>query len=132
MTRRDAALIVLYDDNNRMLLQHRDNNAPWLPNYWAFFGGGIEEGESAEDAVRRETLEELNYYLDSPKLVLEQSFKSQNHFGAKYVFVEKYDSSQRINLQEGQNFGWFLLSETKKLKIVEHDREVLEQIAGRF
>ncbi|MBS3123468.1 NUDIX domain-containing protein [Candidatus Woesearchaeota archaeon] len=132
MIRRNAALIVLYDNNHRMLLQHRDNNAPWLPNSWAFFGGGIEYGESAEEAVRRETLEELNYHLHSPKLVLEQNFKSENHCGTKYVFVEKYNSSQTINLQEGQNFGWFLLSETLKLKIVEHDREVLEQIAGKF
>ena len=51
MIRRNAALIVLYDNNHRMLLQHRDNNAPWLPNSWAFFGGGIEYGESAEEAV---------------------------------------------------------------------------------
>lgn len=32
-----------------------------LPDHWALFGGSIEPGESAEEAVGRELLEELEY-----------------------------------------------------------------------
>ncbi|HIH17265.1 MAG: 7,8-dihydro-8-oxoguanine triphosphatase [archaeon GW2011_AR6] len=61
--RRDVAVIILYDNKKRILLQHRGKNSPRLPGYWAFFGGGIEKGETPEQAVRRECKEELNYIL---------------------------------------------------------------------
>lgn len=34
------ACILLYDKNKRILIQHRDNNAPTSPNYWGFLGEG--------------------------------------------------------------------------------------------
>jgi len=58
-----VALIILYDHEKNFLLQHRTRDAAVLPDYWAFFGGGIKKGETPEDGVRREAYEELNYKL---------------------------------------------------------------------
>ena len=60
---KDLALILLYDEQKRILLQHRSEDAPALPGYWAFFGGAIEKVESPEQSVRREAKEELGYEL---------------------------------------------------------------------
>ena len=59
MISRKVSTLMLYDKDSKVLLQHRSKNAKRLPNYWGAFGGGIEEGETPEEALRRELLEEI-------------------------------------------------------------------------
>jgi mutator protein MutT len=128
---RNIAIIVLYDSDKKILLQHRSKDAK-LPNYWAFFGGGIENNESPEQAVKREAVEELGYHLENPKLIMTQEFQSVYHNGTKYVFMEKYNPKKQLNLGEGQGMEWYNLSETKDLKIIKHDQAVLEYIKDKY
>ena len=129
---RNVAIIILYDQDKKILLQHRAEDAERLPGYWAFFGGGIEAGETPEQAVKRETLEELNYPLKNPRLIMNQDFLSKDENNEKHVFVEEFDPSKKITLCEGQNFGWFHLSEINGLKIIDHDIEVLKYIKDKY
>lgn len=129
--RRDVAVILLYDKEKRILLQHRSDDAKRLPGYWAFFGGGIKPGETPLEAVKREAQEELNYTLKNPKKVLEQELGS-GHSGTMSVFMEEYNPTQKLILREGKEMGWKILSETKELKMVAHDREVIQKIAGKY
>jgi len=129
---RNVAIIILYDQDKKILLQHRAEDAERLPGYWAFFGGGIEAGETPEQAVKRETLEELNYTLKNPRLIMKQDFLSKDETNEKHVFVEEFDPSKKITLGEGQNFGWFHLSEISRLKIIDHDIEVLKYIKEKY
>lgn len=59
--RPEVAIAILHQ-NSRFLLQLRDDiPGIFYPGYWALFGGHIESGETADDAMRRELLEEINY-----------------------------------------------------------------------
>lgn len=125
---RNVSILILIDEENKILFQHRAKDAVRLPNFWAFFGGGIEKGETPEQALQRESLEELEYSPVNPKLVMVQVFYSNDVMNKKYVFLEKYDPNQSLIQHEGQAMEWFHLSETEKLKIVDHDRDVLQFI----
>jgi len=129
---RNISVIILFDENKKVLLQHRTEDAATLPGYWAFFGGGIEAGETPEQAVRRETMEELNYKLEKPRLVMTQKFIFQGDESTKYVFMEEYDEKKKLTLGEGQGMEWYDLAELGGLKIVDHDAEVLEYIKGKY
>jgi mutator protein MutT len=92
MAIRNISVLVLYNDKKEILLQHRSKTAKRLPDYWGFFGGGIEVGETPEQALARELLEELEYHVKNPVLINEQNFIWNGDKNTKYVFIEKYDS----------------------------------------
>jgi len=129
----EVTAIVLYDSQQRILLQHRTEDAPFYPGYWAFFGGRLEPGETAEQAIRRETIEELNYHLESPVLLKDYIFQRYDIRFKLYVFIEHYakDKSE-LTLGEGQGWGWFSASDLVNLKTVPHDRNIIREIGRRI
>jgi 8-oxo-dGTP diphosphatase len=127
MAIRDVSVLILYNATGHILLQHRASDAFRLPNYWAFFGGGIEQGESPTEALERELLEELSYQVQNPYFLMAQHIKDEEDESTKYVFVEHYQD-QPLQLDEGQGMGWFSPDETHQLKMIEHDRDVVKQV----
>lgn len=127
MAVRDVSLFILYTPTGHILLQHRTHDAFRLPNYWAFFGGGIEQGESPTEALAREVLEELSYKVQNPHFLMAQTVRDEEDVNTKYVFVEPY-RDQPLQLGEGQAMGWFSPDETQGLKMIEHDRAVIERM----
>lgn len=67
---RRIVLTVLVDDRDRVLLQERDEHAPWAPNQWSMVGGHVEEGEDFEPAAYRELEEETGLTLPPGALEL--------------------------------------------------------------
>ncbi|MCQ4188974.1 MULTISPECIES: NUDIX hydrolase [Methylocystis] len=68
LTPGDAAVALLVLDDGRYLMQLRDEKPGiFFPGHWGLFGGGLEPGEGAEAALRRELREELGY--DAPTMV---------------------------------------------------------------
>ncbi len=127
-----VALIVLYDDRQDVLLQHRTDDAHLFPGHWAFFGGSCESDETPLEAVIRETEEELCYRLTSPRLVMEQPFSVNGLECLMYLYVEQHHGDKSmLRLCEGQGWGWFGAGETEKLLMTEHDRSAL-RVARNF
>ncbi|MGK7876389.1 MAG: NUDIX domain-containing protein [Xenococcaceae cyanobacterium] len=62
-----VAIAILYQ-KGRFLLQLRDD-IPGIvyPGHWAMFGGHLESGETPEEGLIRELLEEINYVVPAPK-----------------------------------------------------------------
>ncbi|WP_159081526.1 NUDIX hydrolase [Nocardioides sediminis] len=57
---RQAVRALLLDDEDHVLLVHFDGEGLAIPGgFWACPGGGIDPGETPEDALRRELSEEL-------------------------------------------------------------------------
>ena len=128
MNRDEVACIILYDKDKKVLLQHRTEDTNRLPGYWAFFGGMVEENETLKEAAIREVYEELNFISKNPEFVMKHEFEMLGKKIMKNVFIEFCRNKEALELKEGQEWGWYKIDDTKKLKMIFHDREVLRCI----
>lgn len=123
---RTTVTLVLYNDEGKMLLEHRAENRFRYPNVWAMFGGGVDAGETLKQALCREIKEELNYDIKDPAQISVQKLSD----GVKYVFVEQYDVRQKLKLDsnESQGYGWFTLEEALKLDTIPDDLKPIHKV----
>ncbi len=67
---RQAVRMIIIEEG-KVLLIHRIKNT----EYWVFPGGGIEEGESHQQALKREAMEELGVEVEVGEKVFEEIMK---------------------------------------------------------
>jgi len=123
--------LILEDKNGRILLQLRDNKQGIdYPNKWGTFGGQIEEGETPEEAIKREIREELNYDLSAPEFIGNFPFEGYNI----YIF-RKIDSNitiKHLEINEGQKGEFLTFEQLRKLKFAFNCREIVKKYIRKF
>jgi len=106
--------IIIY--HNKYLLQLRDNKETISsPNTWGFFGGKINVGESAEDGLKRELIEELNYNIINSKYICNHFFLSLKVV-VNFFSIHIKNMDDIVTFSEGQRMEWFTIDEIKSLK----------------
>ena len=131
---RRTALFVLRDKIGRLLLQHRDKDVSRRPDHWAFFGGEIEEGETPEEAVRREAKQELDIELRNLELFKRYEFEQEDGLYDKFVFAASLDipiEELKKQQKEGQDLGLFYFEELDGLKVSDYDRTILKDLFNK-
>ncbi len=84
-----AVAIIVKDD--KALVMHRINRGK---EYYTFIGGGIEEGESTEQAVVREVWEESSIVMKPERLVYKVEWA--NNGSVQYFYLCSYVSGEPI------------------------------------
>lgn len=134
MIKREFASIILIDEENKVLLNYRDKQRKHMPDMWAFFGGKIESEESVEEALRRETKEELDYNLREPQFLIETKNTWVKEEGEElhimHVFIEYINENDKSSLKllEGSDWGWFDIDDALKLNILDVNIESLNKL----
>lgn len=96
---RPIALAVVRRDNDLLVFRGEDPDSA-APVYFRPLGGGIDFGETAEEALRREFVEELGASLGSVQLlgVLEDRFELAGVPGHEIVFVFAAELADAVEL----------------------------------
>ena len=98
----DSAAAICLEGGKALILQ-RGPTAPWMPNRWNLPGGGIDGGESAEQAAVRETQEEAGLTLQAPRLLGELEYVDGRLLA---VFVaDQFTGDLKINW-ESSAYEW--------------------------
>ena len=110
------------------LLQLRDNKKEiFSPNHWGLFGGTKNNNETSKKAIKREIFEELGINCKVLKKIGEGFHKPS---GTKNIFylIKSLNVIKSKNLKEGQDLGWFTLSQMKKMKITWDTKFIIKKI----
>ncbi|MEI6499173.1 MAG: NUDIX domain-containing protein [bacterium] len=124
----DVALIVFYNNDGQILLQDRSQNSK-IGEKWGFFGGHIEDGETIEQAVIRETREELGINIDDHIFIGNRDTMNDGIVINHSIFVSPLaDKAKEFNLQEGRGYKLFSVNEARSLPMVPGDEKVLDLV----
>ena len=123
-----AAIILI--EGGRYLLQHRDSIPQiWFPDHWAMFGGATDPGETDEQGLWRELMEEIS--LDIPESQYRYFTRFDFDFGfagrgkIRRIFFEigplPVSVLDRIVLNEGQDVKAFTFREAMAVRMTPYD-----------
>ena len=100
----DVAVGILMKDDGDVLLAQRPAGKPY-EGYWEFPGGKVESGETVEDALKREFMEELGITVltAKPWCCVEHVYP---HAHVRLHFYVSHQWKGFPQSREGQSFRW--------------------------
>lgn len=120
--RRKTVSALLVSTAGKLLLQLRDDKPSLrFAGHWTTFGGAVEAGESPDEAMRRELLEEIEI---APEMrlwkVIPQASVRRGDFVVteNYVYVGVLDCDpQTLTVNEGQRAAYFGVADLDRIPI---------------
>ena len=123
-----AAIVI----SNKAVLIARRSPGQSLEGYWEFPGGKIEEGESLQDCLKRELLEELGVLSEVEK----DEFCIVRHSYAKgellLVGLIAYLKSHNFKLSVHDKVEWVPFDDILSYKLAPADVQIAEKIIQSF
>jgi len=124
-----AAMIIRDDDGRFLLLQHEREHG----RYWVLPGGGVDVGESVEDAVCREVKEELGVNSEVEKLVAVGELILPERHVVDFFLAGKIERRDNLEIrwEEGiSDYGWFSANEAGAMNLLPGEiKEILAEMA---
>jgi len=110
------------------MLQNRESYSKYGEEY-GFFGGGIEEGENEEQALRREIKEELGINIKNYKFFKHDIISVKEVSGEieRFVFIAPIPDIAKLNVKEGK-IAIMNFEDSFNLKMVSGDVKLLKEI----
>lgn len=100
----DVAVGVLIASGGEFLLTSRPEGKVYA-GYWEFPGGKLEAGETVEQALRRELMEEIGLTI-GVALPWREKLVDYPHALVRLHFCKVHDWSGELQMHEGQTFAW--------------------------
>jgi len=106
-----AALIIIENNENKVLFVKRSMQKKTLPGAWAFPSGKLEEGESVYETSIREANEELGVEIEPKKILATHELPE---FSSRLFFVLCSIKNGEVSIKEPEEIDrleWIKLSD---------------------
>lgn len=115
-----SAIVVA--DGKILLLQRDDNPGIRDPNCWQLPGGGVEDGETPDEAIKRELQEEIGILPSSLRFLISQSAETRAYYarltGEEVRNIKKGD--------EGKGLRFFSFDELSQIPLTQKLEDVIQ------
>lgn len=118
---------VIYFQDKILCMQREQGKYDYVSYKWEFAGGKIEEGETKEEALKRELREEMEMNVDVKEHFCDVSYEYPDFTMNMYCF--KVDAkSKDFKMNVHHDFKWLELSELETLDWAPADRPIVEKL----
>ena len=128
MKRIEVAVGVVYNKDGRVLVGQRVFKDQYFGK-WEFPGGKIEQGESPEQALKREFLEETGLELLNSKALMQLEHDYPDRQVRLYVRTTNAFNGTATEL-EGQTLKWVKIADLDKLDFLAGNTVILDKLKG--
>jgi 8-oxo-dGTP diphosphatase len=117
MTVRRGAMLLIVTDGG--LLMHLRDDKPGIPNpgCWSGFGGAVEEGETVDQALHRELLEETGLEIGSATFLTSEMDHEGDGREVSLFYVVGHYRPEDIDLREGTGVAVHSIEDLPGLKM---------------
>ncbi len=105
---------IIKNEHNQTLCALRSPQMS-LPNYWEFPGGKVEPGETFNEAIRREILEELNCVIE-PLQLRDNYFHEYENLIVHFITIDCQLISGTPIAKEHAKLMWVDVDQLEKLR----------------
>ena len=112
-----AAVIVLFNENNEILIVKRSEAVESFTGYWCFPGGGADEGETAEECAIRETFEETSLKVKPDDLIYFYTLTKNDDKEIYFFIANKWKGEVEIDW-ESDEYQWIKASSLRDVKLL--------------
>ena len=123
-----VAAIILFD-NKYLCVQRGDNKYDYIAYKYEFPGGKVEPGETREEAIKREILEELHLSISIDHFFTTVNHQYPNFNLIMHSFICSCEN-QNLELTEHVDFKWLDKNELSTLDWAEADKPIVNKIIG--
>jgi 8-oxo-dGTP diphosphatase len=127
----NVAVGLIIRNRKEILLCQRKPHLPY-PLKWEFPGGKVMDGESVEDCLRRELMEELNIIAEIGRLYHrgQYIYPDSGSFAVSYFLIPSFSGSIVNNVFE--QVRWVPIGHLPTYAILEGNAEVVRTIVSEY
>ena len=118
---------VIFWENLILCVQRPKNKLHYISEKFEFPGGKIEEGETKEEALHRELLEELNISIKIKNLFLTVVHEYPDFEITMHSYICEVENKE-ITLNEHINKEWLTINEIQKLDWAAADIPIVNEL----
>ncbi len=121
----DAIVVVIMKGDKILLIERAPRGL--YSGYWAPVSGKVEPGESQEEAVVRESMEEVGLTVRPVRKVWE-NISTSEIYRLHWWLAEYIGGELTLDKREASDARWLKVDEISGMKIFEGDREFYERV----